>query len=173
MGEVISRPLDHRYMKVVMVRGANGKEYPCAETAPAVVVLPWRQTSAGPVVYLLEQPRPELRGAPVLKTVGGYANDGETSVEAAIRHLATKAGLVASVSNLQFINCPVGYPVLYAPIEIFRWQLQEAPRERRLSGLRLLEVTLVEALQVVRRRELFDAATSEPIVDLAIDLGLL
>lgn len=142
----------------------NGDLYIKVSTAPAVVILPYWKKGDEVFVLLLKQYRPEI-GRNVEKTCGGYLKKDESSIQAAVRNLEGKMGLVVAKNELCEDGRMQGYSVVDIPISIFRVKLFQPPSDI-VNGV---SFSLREAVKKARAGEFLDDSTVLPILQLALD----
>ncbi len=139
---------------------------------PAVVVLPWRETSKGAVVYLLGHRRPESDNQEhaVLKIIGSYIGEGESPERAARRVLDNKGGIKAQSAELILANQTEVDSALEGSVKIFQIKLAAAPNQVSVPvGSTLVELPLRKALGLAREGRLRDLATTTALWQLAYD----
>jgi hypothetical protein len=96
------------YFRLWVHEMENGDLYPVMSTPDAVAVVPVVTDASGKVigVFLLHQRRPETEGISI-KATGSYCNKDESRIDAALRALHSKLGIIAKVED--FLECGESY----------------------------------------------------------------
>ena len=148
--------------------GEPGKEttFTIVQTAPAAVVLPYREEGEKTVVCLMKQYRPEVRRE-VIKTIGGYrTKEDATDEECVYRNAREKLGLKFP-NRLEKIGSVAGYTVIKVSVRMFLtkdWRAEKSPA----PGCEVFEISLRAAVDLAKAGKLSDGATVEPILWLAL-----